>query len=239
MPRHHPRVVFGRNEIRRQEPQMGRARSVRFVEKGFFPKAWLQDLRTLGSPLQGHPANALLDGIEASTGSLGQGLSVAQGIALAGQLRGSKQNPAHRVYVILGDGEMQEGQVWEAALSAPHLGVTNLCAFVDHNKAQIDGTIDEVMPLGDLVKKWSVAGWQVLRINGHDFSAIRGALTAARKTTDRPTLVVADTIKGKGVSFMENDIVGWHGKTPTVDECTRALAELDLQAPKGSVGGAS
>ena len=196
------------------------------AEKGYIAHDDLSGLRKLGSKLQGHPANALLDGIEASTGSLGQGLSVAQGMAMAGMLEGKGGAPAWRVYTLLGDGEVQEGQVWEAALSAPHHGVSNLVAFVDSNKAQIDGLVDDVLPLGDLVEKWGAFGWHCQRIDGHDFGAIRAALDAARADTSRPSLIVADTIKGKGVSFMEADLVGWHGKAPSPEEAQRAVAEL-------------
>ena len=196
------------------------------AERGFFAHDELLTLRKLGSPLQGHPANALLPGIEASTGSLGQGLSVAQGIALAGQLKGSREQPAFRCVCLTGDGELQEGQVWEAAMSAPHLGITNLSVFVDWNKAQIDGRVDEVMPLDPLADKWRAFGWQVLEIDGHSIAAIRSALDAAKQETTRPTVVLAHTIKGKGVSFFEKDIVGWHGKAPSKDEMNAAKKEL-------------
>lgn len=197
------------------------------AERGFISHESLSTLRQLGSRLQGHPANALLPGIEASTGSLGQGLSVAQGAALAGKLMGRDKEPAFRVYALLGDGEMQEGQIWEALMSAPHLGVSNLTAFLDFNKAQIDGLVDDVMPLGPLREKLSAFGWHVLEIDGHDIAAIRGALTAAREEKQKPTFVVANTVKGKGVSFMESDLVGWHGKAPSADEFARAKLELE------------
>jgi transketolase len=196
------------------------------AERGYFPLEKLQTLRQLGSPFQGHPANALLPGIEASTGSLGQGLSVAQGIAIAGQLAGSKDAPAWRCFVLTGDGELQEGQVWEAAMSAPKLGVTNLTVFVDWNKAQIDGTVEQVMPLEPLADKWRAFGWNVLTIDGHDIKAIRQACAAARAESKRPTVVLANTLKGKGVSFFESDIVGWHGRAPTTEEFERAKKEL-------------
>jgi len=196
------------------------------AEKGFFAHEQLMTLRKLGSPLQGHPANALLPGIEASTGSLGQGLSVAQGIAIAAQLKGSVEKPAWQVYALLGDGEVQEGQVWEVALSAPRHKVTNLTAIIDWNKAQIDGTVDDVMPLGDLRAKWASFGWHVQQVDGHDFGALRRAFDAARAETSKPSLIVADTVKGKGVPFMEQDIVGWHGKTPNKEELEKALQTL-------------
>ena len=193
--------------------------------RGFFPLEKLQTLRELGSPFQGHPANALLPGIEASTGSLGQGLSVAQGIALAGKLAGDG-TPRWRCYVVTGDGELQEGQVWEAAMSAPHLGVTNLTVFVDWNNGQIDGLVQDVMPLEPLDAKWRAFGWHVLTIDGHSIPAIREACAQARACTDKPTVVLAKTVKGKGVSFMETDTVGWHGKAPNKDELARAKQEL-------------
>lgn len=196
------------------------------AEKGFIAHDQLVTLRTLGSPLQGHPANALLPGIEASTGSLGQGLSVAQGIALAAMLAGTPAKPAWQVYALMGDGEVQEGQVWEVALSAPRHQVTNLTAIIDWNKAQIDGTVDDVMPLGDLKAKWAAFGWHVQQVNGHDFTALRAAFKAARDETTKPSLIVADTVKGKGVPYMEQDIVGWHGRTPNKEELERALSTL-------------
>lgn len=196
------------------------------AERGFFPLEKLKTLRQLGSVLQGHPANALLPGIEASTGSLGQGLSVAQGIALAGRLSGSNEKPAYRAYVLTGDGELQEGQVWEAAMSVPHFGITNLTVFVDWNKGQIDGMVEDVMPLQPLADKWRAFGWNVLEIDGHSISAIRKACADARAETKKPTVVLAHTIKGKGVSFMESDTVGWHGKAPSQEEFARAAKEL-------------
>jgi transketolase len=197
------------------------------AERGFFPIERLQTLRELGSPLQGHPANALLPGIEASTGSLGQGLSVAQGIALAGRLASKDgENPAWRAYVVTGDGELQEGQIWEAALSAPKLGATNLTVFVDWNNGQIDGLVEDVMPLEPLADKWVAFGWNVLTIDGHSIGAIREACATARAETTKPTVVLARTMKGKGVTFMESDTVGWHGKAPNKDEHERARKEL-------------
>ena len=196
------------------------------AEKGFFEKDMLMSLRELGSPLQGHPANALLPGIEASTGSLGQGLSVAQGIALAAKLKQKDGAREHRVYVLLGDGEIQEGQVWETFMSAPHLEVDNLVAIIDWNKGQIDGLVKDVMPIQPLKQKLERFGWHVVEIDGHDFAQIRRALDEARSVTDKPTCIVADTVKGKGVSFMESDTVGWHGKTPSEAQLEDALKEL-------------
>ena len=189
--------------------------------RGYFPLEKLQTLRELGSPFQGHPANALLPGIEASTGSLGQGLSVAQGIALAGKLASG-----FRCYVVTGDGELQEGQVWEAALSAPKLKATNLTVFVDWNNGQIDGLVQDVMPITPLADKWRAFGWNVLEIDGHSIPQIRDACAQARSETNRPTVVLAKTVKGKGVSFFESDTVGWHGKAPSKEEYERARKEL-------------
>ena len=218
------------------------------AERGYFPLEKLQTLRELGSPLQGHPANALLPGIEASTGSLGQGLSVAQGIALAGRLHAADKvrqgqvdadgptsksgysQPAWRCYVVTGDGELQEGQCWEVALSAPRHKVTNLTVFVDWNNGQIDGLVEEVMPLdaegARLADKWRAFGWNVLTIDGHDVAQIRQACVDARAEKSKPTVVLAKTVKGKGVTFMETDTVGWHGKAPSKEENERAQKEL-------------
>jgi transketolase len=198
------------------------------AERGYFPMERLLTLRELESPLQGHPANALLPGIEASTGSLGQGLSVAQGIALAGKLASKGGGaPAYRCYVVTGDGELQEGQVWEAAMSAPRFGATNLTVFVDWNNGQIDGLVSEVMPLDPLGDKWRAFGWNVIEIDGHNIAAIRDACAKARAETTKPTVVLAKTVKGKGVSFFEPDTVGWHGKAPSKDEWERARKELE------------
>ncbi len=196
------------------------------ANKGFFPRGDLLSLRKMGSKLQGHPANAILDGIEASTGSLGQGLSVAHGMAIAAKLNAKSGRREFRVYCMLGDGEIQEGQVWEAAMSAPHLKLDNLTAIIDWNKAQIDGLVEDVMALGDLEAKWQSFGWHTIRIDGHDIPAIRDALKGARENTSAPTVIIADTIKGKGVSFMESNLVGWHGRAPTHEEMIQAVEEV-------------
>ncbi len=196
------------------------------AERGYFPIEQLQTLRELGSPMQGHPANALLPGIEASTGSLGQGLSVAQGIALAGRLAGKPGAPAWRCYAVTGDGELQEGQIWETALSAPKLNLTNLVVICDLNGGQIDGMVEDVMPLEPLDAKWAAFGWNVIKVDGHSIPAIRGALHAARGVVDKPTVILAKTNKGHGVSFFVSDVVGWHGKAPNKDELDRARKEL-------------
>ncbi len=197
---------------------------------GYFSPALLPTLRELGSVLQGHPANRLLDSVEASTGSLGQGLSVALGMALAARIGQSK--PKFNVYAVLGDGECQEGQVWEAAMCASHYGVSNLTAFVDRNQGQIDGLVNDVMTIEPLADRFSSFGWHVLTINGHDYSAIHEAIKTAHSETDRPTMIIANTIKGKGVSFLESDTVAWHGRALTTEELERAISELGASSCK-------
>ena len=191
------------------------------AEKGYFSKDELMTLRKFGSRLQGHPDMKKLPGIEISTGSLGQGLSVANGMALNAKMF----NENYRTYVILGDGEIQEGQIWEAAMTAAHYKLDNLCAFLDSNNLQIDGNVSEIMGVEPLDKKWEAFGWNVIKIDGHDFEQILSALDKARECKDKPTMVIAKTIKGKGVSFMEN-VCGFHGVAPTLEELERALAEL-------------
>lgn len=191
------------------------------AEKGYFSKDELMTLRKFGSKLQGHPDMKKLPGIEISTGSLGQGLSVANGMALNAKMF----NENYRTYVILGDGEIQEGQIWEAAMTAAHYKLNNLCAFLDNNNLQIDGNVSEIMGVEPLDKKWEAFGWNVIKIDGHDFEQILSALDKARECKDKPTMVIAKTIKGKGVSFMEN-VCGFHGVAPTLEELERALAEL-------------
>jgi transketolase len=193
---------------------------------GFFPEALLPTLRKLGSPLQGHPDRVLTPGIEAATGSLGQGLSVAVGMALGLRLAG---RPG-RVYCVLGDGEIQEGQVWEAAMSAPKLGqpdrpLDNLCVILDYNGIQLDDHVKKILDLEPVADKWRSFGWPVIDIDGHDLAQIDKALDQAEATRGRPTFVVAHTVKGKGVSFMEND-PEWHGKAPKPAEARRAIQEV-------------
>jgi transketolase len=193
---------------------------------GYFPEEQLITLRKLGSPLQGHPDRVALPGMEAATGSLGQGLSIACGMALGLRLSGS---PA-RVYCILGDGEVQEGQVWEAAMSAPKLGqpdhpLDNLVVIVDYNKIQLDDFTAKILDLEPLVAKWQGFGWPVLEIDGHELAQISKALDQAEATRGRPTLIVAHTVKGKGVSFMENN-PEWHGKSPKPAEAVAAIREI-------------
>lgn len=189
--------------------------------KGFFPKEDVFTLRKLGSHLQGHPDMKKLPGVDVSTGSLGQGLSMASGMALAGKM----DDAPYRVYAVLGDGELEEGQVWEAAMFAAHYKLDNLCAFVDNNGLQIDGNIDCVLSPNPIADKWRAFGWHVIEIDGHDIQEIFMALDQARTVKGQPTMIVAHTVKGKGVSFMENQ-AGWHGAAPKPDEKDRALAEL-------------
>mgnify|MGYP003258168235 CR=1 FL=1 len=195
------------------------------AEKGYFPEEELWHLRQCGAMLQGHPDMKHTPGVDMSTGSLGQGLSAANGMALAAKLDKS----ARRVYAVCGDGELQEGQIWEAAMSAGHYKLDNLTVFVDHNKLQIDGTNDEVMLVMPIAEKFRAFGWNAVEIDGHDYDAIRGALTAAKAAVGKPTVIVAETVKGKGVSFMENQ-VGWHGKAPNEEQCALAVRELGGEA---------
>lgn len=191
------------------------------AEAGYFPREELMSLRVLGSRMQGHPVNSALPGIEACTGSLGQGLSVAQGMALASRLDGDK----FHVYCVIGDGESQEGQIWEAAMSAAKFKLDNLTVFLDYNRGQIDGTVAEVMDLEPIADKWRAFRWNVLEINGHNFEEILQATDQARATKGKPTLIIANTVKGKGVSFMEHQI-SWHGSAPNKEQADKALAEL-------------
>ncbi|MGF6906284.1 transketolase [Fusobacterium sp. PH5-44] len=191
------------------------------AERGYFPKSELTSLRKFGSPLQGHPDMRKLPGVEMSTGSLGQGLSVADGMALAAKL----DNVDNRIYVVLGDGEVQEGQVWEAAMSAAHYKLDNVCVFLDHNNLQIDGNVCDIMGVEPLDKKWIAFGWHVIQINGHDYNEIFSALKDARSVKGKPTIIIAKTTKGKGVSFMEN-VCNFHGVAPNKEEMEKALEEL-------------
>ncbi|MCK5788722.1 MAG: transketolase, partial [Chlamydiia bacterium] len=192
------------------------------AEKGYFDRDLLTTLREYGSPLQGHPDMNKLPGIDISTGSLGQGLSVANGMALSAKL----DNKSYRTYVLLGDGEVQEGQVWEAAMTAAHYKLDNVCAFLDFNNLQIDGDVDKVMGVEPLDKKWEAFGWNVIKIDAHNFEEILGALEAAKSHKGQPTMIIAKSIKGKGVSFMEN-VAGFHGVAPTNEETEIAIKELN------------
>jgi transketolase len=188
----------------------------------FFAAEELSRLRRLGCSLQGHPSCVCTPGVEVSTGSLGQGLSMALGLALAVRL---DQKPS-RVYALCGDGEMQEGQIWEAAMAAAHFRVDNLCMIVDNNGLQIDGPVAKVMGIEPLWKKWEDFGWGVQRIDGHNLEEILDALATARQIRGRPAVIIAKTVKGKGVSFFENK-VEYHGVAPSADELKRALKELE------------
>jgi transketolase len=191
---------------------------------GFCEKKDLALLRKLSSPFQGHPHWVKLPGVECSSGSLGQGLSIAVGNAIAAKL--DKKN--YKVFCIMGDGEQQEGQIWEAAMEASHYKLDNLIGILDNNGLQIDGKISDVMNIEPIAEKYKAFGWNVVRINGHDMQQVVDALTNAKTNTDgKPTLLLCDTVKGKGVSFMEN-MAGWHGKTPNKDEMSKGLAELGV-----------
>jgi transketolase len=199
------------------------------AEAGYFGRDHLLTLRKLGSMLQGHPDSKKTPGVEVSTGSLGQGLSVASGLA-AGLRGGEHPEPAHddrTVFCLLGDGEIQEGQVWEAAMFAAHEKLANLVAIVDHNGLQIDGACSEVMCLGTVSAKFAAFDWHVTEVDGHDVEAVYAALMAAKAYTGGPAMIVAHTIKGKGVSFMEGD-AGWHGKAPSPEQVAAALVELGM-----------
>lgn len=197
------------------------------AERGFFPKEDLTTFRKTDSYLQGHPNMTQVPGVDMSTGSLGQGISTAVGMALAGKL----DKKDYRVYALLGDGEIQEGQVWEALMSAAHYKLDNLTAFLDHNGLQIDGKITEVMSPEPVEEKFKAFGWKVINVNGHDHQQIIEAIEEAKKTKDKPTMIVADTIKGKGVSFMEN-VAGWHGTPPNKEQRDKAIEELDALLSK-------
>ena len=193
---------------------------------GFFPMDRLITLRKLGSPLQGHPDRVMLPGVEAATGSLGQGLSVAMGMALGLKLAGK----GARVYCVMGDGEIQEGQVWESLMSGPKLGapahaIDNLCVILDYNGIQLDNFVKKILDLEPVTDKLKAFNWAVIEINGHDIAQVDKALDQAETTKGGPTFIVAHTVKGKGVSFMEND-PEWHGKSPKPEEAVRAIQEI-------------
>ena len=190
-------------------------------EKGFFPEEELLTSRHLNSRLQGHPNMNYLPGVDMSTGSLGQGVSTAVGMAMANQLDGKP----YRVYTLLGDGECQEGQVWEASMAAGHYKLDNLCLIVDHNGLQIDGEVAKVMNVDPLEDKFKAFNFHVIKINGNDFDEIKAAFKEARETKGMPTAIIAITTKGKGVSFMENQ-AGWHGIAPNDEQYEQAMKEL-------------
>jgi len=191
------------------------------AEAGYTPADQLTTLRQMGSIYQGHPDRRFIPALEASTGSLGLGLSLGAGMALAARIDGSPT----RAYVVLGDGEIQEGQIWEAAMFAAYHRIDNLCAIVDYNKIQLDGWVKDIMELEPLADKWRSFGWHVIELDGHDLGAVQRAYDEARSTKGKPTVLVAHTIKGKGVSFMENN-PKFHGAAPTAEEAEKALKEL-------------
>ncbi|HNV34795.1 MAG TPA: transketolase [Bacillota bacterium] len=192
------------------------------AERGFFPVEELMSFRKIDSRLQGHPSMKALPFVEISTGSLGQGISAANGMAIAAKM---DERPV-RVYVMIGDGEMQEGELWEAAMTAVHRKLDNLVAILDYNGLQIDGSIEEVKSLTGIPGRFRAFGWHVIEIDGHDPYAIAGAFDEARTVKGRPSMVIARTVKGKGVSFMEGE-AGWHGKAPKPEQLEQALRELD------------
>ncbi|MBR5155855.1 MAG: transketolase [Clostridia bacterium] len=192
------------------------------AECGYIPKEDIKTLRKADSYLQGHPDMKGTNGVDMSTGSLGQGISAACGMALAGKI----DNKDYRVYAILGDGECEEGQVWEAAMLAAHYNLDNLCVFLDFNGLQIDGDITEVMNPTPFDKKFEAFQWNVITIDGHNFEEIEAALAKAKATKGMPTIIIANTVKGKGVSFMENQ-ASWHGSAPNDEQYAQAIAEID------------
>ena len=192
--------------------------------RGYFPEKDLELFRSIKGHMSGHPDMAHVPGVDMSTGSLGQGISAAVGMAIAGKLDGAP----YRVYALLGDGEVEEGEVWEAAMSAAKYGLDNLCAIVDVNGLQIDGRTADVMPSEPLDRKFAAFNWHVITVDGHDFDALRAAFAEARQVKGQPTVLIAKTVKGKGVSFME-DNAGWHGKAPNGEQYEQAKAELSAQ----------
>lgn len=191
------------------------------AERGFFPKEELKNFRKLGSMLQGHPDMKEIPGVDMTTGSLGQGLAAANGMALAGKLN----NKDYRVYAVIGDGECQEGLIWEAAMLSAHYKLDNITVFLDYNGLQIDGPNKEIMNIDPIDEKFKAFGWNVLTIDGHSIDEIIKSIGEAKGTKDKPTIIIAKTFKGKGISFMENQ-VGWHGKAPSAEEAQKALEEL-------------
>ncbi len=189
-------------------------------EKGLLEED-LTTFRHIDSKLQGHPNMNYVAGVDMSTGSLGQGISCAVGMAISNKVDGND----HRIYVLLGDGECEEGEVWEAAMAASHYKLDNLCAILDYNHLQIDGNIEDVISPEPFASKFDAFGWNVLNVNGHDFDQLRPAFNQAKQTKDKPTIIIAHTIKGKGVSFME-DNYAWHGAAPNQEQYEQAMKEL-------------
>ena len=195
--------------------------------RGYFPEKQLELFRSIEGHMSGHPDMVHVPGVDMSTGSLGQGLSAAVGMAIAGKM----DSAAYRVYALMGDGEIEEGQIWEAAMSAAKYKLDNLCGIVDVNGLQIDGRTADVMPSEPLDAKFAAFGWNVIEADGHDFDSLRAALAAAKAEKGRPSVILAKTVKGKGVSFMEND-PGWHGKAPNAEQYEQAMAELNAAVEK-------
>lgn len=191
------------------------------ARRGFFEPSELVNLRKMGHMLQGHPNMTYIPGIDMSTGSLGQGFSASVGMALAGKL----DEAEYRTYALLGDGELNEGLIWEAAMSAAHYKLDNLCAILDYNGLQIDGANEDVMGIKPVDKKFESFGWHVIHVDGHDFEAIQKAFAEASQTKGKPSILIAKTVKGKGVSFMENE-ASWHGSAPNKEQTEQAIAEL-------------
>ena len=191
------------------------------AQRGYFPEEELTTFRKLGTRLQGHPDSKKLPGVDMSSGSLGQGLSCACGMAMASKLQ--KQN--NRIYCIVGDGELEEGQIWEAAMTAAHYKLDNLCVIVDHNKLQIDGKVEDVMNSSPIDKKFESFGFAVFKVDGHHIDSLIEAFEYAKRIKKQPVAIIADTVKGKGISYMEN-MVEWHGKAPNDEEYKRAMEEL-------------
>ena len=212
--------MSGRDKCIFSKGHAGPAQLSAMAVRGYFPMEDFLTLRKLGSIYQGHP-NIKIPGIEMSTGSLGQGFSVAGGMAMAGKM----DNDPGRIYAVLGDGELQEGLVWETAMSAAHYKLDNLVAIVDNNKLQIDGNNDDVMTVKPIGAKFEGFGWNVIEIDGHSFEEILDAFAKARECKGKPTVIIADTVKGKGVSFMEGQ-AGWHGKAPNDEQAAQAIEEI-------------
>ncbi len=198
--------------------------------RGFFPEKQLELFRSIDGHMSGHPDMVNVPGVDMSTGSLGQGLSAAVGMAIAGKM----DEAGYRVYALMGDGEIEEGQIWEAAMAAAKYKLDNLCGIVDVNGLQIDGKTADVMPSEPLDAKFAAFGWNVIKADGHDFDSLRTALAAAKSEKGRPSVILAKTVKGKGVSFMEND-AGWHGKAPNAEQFEQAMAELNAAVAKREV----
>lgn len=220
----HPQME-GRDKFILSKGHAGPVQYAALAERGYFPVADMMSLRKLGSHFQGHPNRDKVEGIEMSTGSLGQGFSVAVGMAMAGKLDEAVSKASGRVYTLLGDGELQEGLVWEAAMAAAHYRLDNLCAIVDWNGLQIDGKNEDVMTVAPIDEKFQAFGFHTISIDGHDFGQIFAAFDEARACKGKPTVIIAKTHKGRGVSFME-DQAGWHGKAPNEEEAKQAVAEL-------------